>query len=120
MEKAKVYAQGRYQGGKYISEYDTIKLMYSKNKARLKSAISAIIHAGENMRKEDKHSLSHCFNAKISASEACLNATLDAIQMHGGYGYMRDYGIEKRFRDAVALSHLPLDCSRTALLCEVE
>lgn len=117
IEKAFAYAKDRYQGGKFIIEYDAIKLMYSKNMAGLKSARAAILQAAENVKKEDKRSLSQCFSAKINASEACVNAALDAIQMHGGYGYMRDYGIEKRFRDAAALSSLPLDCSRTALLC---
>ncbi len=120
IEKAFAYARDRYQGGKFIIEYDAIKLMYSKNKAGIQSARAAILQAAENVKKEDKHSLSQCFSAKISASEACVNATLDAIQMHGGYGYMRDYGIEKRFRDVTALSLLPLDCSRTALLCGLE
>ncbi len=45
-----------------------------------------------------------------------MNALLDAIQIHGGYGYMRDYGIEKRFRDAVTLSLLPFDNTRLALM----
>lgn len=120
VEKAFAYAKDRYQGGKFIIEYDAIKLMYFKNKAGIQSARAAIIRAGENMRKENKHSLSRCFSAKISASEACVQAVLDAIQMHGGYGYMRDYGVEKRFRDVTSLSLLPLDCSRTALLCGVE
>lgn len=120
VEKAFAYAKDRYQGGKFIIEYDAIKLMVFKNKAGIQSARAAIIGAAENMKKEDKRSLSQCFSAKINASEACVQATLDAIQMHGGYGYMRDYGVEKRFRDAIALSHLPLDSNRTAMLCGVE
>ena len=39
------------------------------------------------------------------------------MQCLGGYGYMRDYGLEKRLRDVVALGLLPCDPTRLALLC---
>lgn len=57
-----------------------------------------------------------CFRAKAAASAAAVNAGLDAIQVLGGYGYMRDYGVEKRFRDAATLSVLPLDGTRLLLI----
>jgi alkylation response protein AidB-like acyl-CoA dehydrogenase len=38
--------------------------------------------------------------AKLFASETAMRATRMAIQIHGGYGYMRDYGVERLFRDA--------------------
>jgi alkylation response protein AidB-like acyl-CoA dehydrogenase len=38
--------------------------------------------------------------AKLFASEAAMRVTTDAIQIHGGYGYMREYPVERLFRDA--------------------
>jgi butyryl-CoA dehydrogenase len=109
------YAQERYQGGKIIREYDAIRLMYEKNSASVNSAISSIIKISEHESLTAPDFLRSAIETKIYSSEISVNATLDAIQMLGGYGYMRDYGIEKRFRDAVALSHLPLDSARLAL-----
>ena len=38
--------------------------------------------------------------AKLFASETAMRVTTDAIQVHGGYGYMKDYPVERFFRDA--------------------
>jgi alkylation response protein AidB-like acyl-CoA dehydrogenase len=40
--------------------------------------------------------------AKLYVSEACVQSCLDAIQIHGGYGYMTDYQIERELRDAIS------------------
>jgi alkylation response protein AidB-like acyl-CoA dehydrogenase len=40
--------------------------------------------------------------AKLYVSEACVESCLDAIQIHGGYGYMTDYQIERELRDAIS------------------
>lgn len=117
LERAFAYACDRYQGGRQINEHDAIKLMYAKNSAALEAATAGIARAARAIRPGDPQRLAECLYAKIAAGDAAVNATLDAIQMHGGYGYMRDYGVEKRFRDATALSMLPLDGARTALVC---
>jgi alkylation response protein AidB-like acyl-CoA dehydrogenase len=44
--------------------------------------------------------------AKIFCTNATLEITLDAVQIHGGYGYMQDYGVEKLMRDAKMLQLL--------------
>ena len=41
--------------------------------------------------------------AKLFASETAMQVTRDAIQIHGGYGYVRDYDVERYFRDAKIL-----------------
>ncbi len=41
--------------------------------------------------------------AKLFASEAAMKITTDAIQIHGGYGYVKDYDVERYFRDAKIL-----------------
>lgn len=41
--------------------------------------------------------------AKLYASEAAMRASLEAVQIHGGYGYMRDYPVERYMRDAKLL-----------------
>jgi alkylation response protein AidB-like acyl-CoA dehydrogenase len=41
--------------------------------------------------------------AKLFASETAMEVTSDAIQVHGGYGYVKDYDVERYFRDAKIL-----------------
>ena len=38
--------------------------------------------------------------AKLNASEVAMKASTECVQIHGGYGYMRDYGVERLMRDA--------------------
>ncbi len=116
LKKAWEYTEQRYQGGWMIENYDAIKLMYSKNKALIESSKTAILSVADNFETSSSKSMQEFIRVKISATENAVKALLDAIQMHGGYGYMRDYGIEKRFRDAVTLSLLPVDNTRLSLM----
>ncbi len=54
--------------------------------------------------------------SKLFASDVAMKVTVDALQIFGGYGYMRDYGVEKAMRDAAVLSLLPLSNARAELL----
>lgn len=109
------YAKNRYQAGKIIKEHNAIQLMYEENMSRIIHARDAILSASARFDINLPESLKNAVRTKIACGRIFVNATLDAIQMLGGYGYMRDYGIEKRFRDCVALSLLPADNTRMSL-----
>jgi acyl-CoA dehydrogenase len=113
---AREYARERYQGGSMIDEHDTIKLLTELNRSSLLAASDAVNACAAKFDPAKVKSMAKCFQVKAAASKATVNAALDAIQIHGGYGYMRDYGVEKRFRDAATLSVLPLDSTRLLLL----
>jgi alkylation response protein AidB-like acyl-CoA dehydrogenase len=119
MERAWSYAGERYQGGRMIEQYDAIRLMYAKNRACVESAVTRLLEDAQSFQGDDEDSWVLPLRSKASASEAAVNAVLDSVQMLGGYGYMRDYGIEKRLRDTVALSLLPLDSTRSCLLSQI-
>ncbi len=116
LDIAREYARERYQGGGLIEGHDAIKLMIEGNRAALAAACAALLGSSEPFAPGNAESMAACFRAKAAASAAAVNAGLDAIQVHGGYGYMRDYGVEKRFRDAATLSVLPLDGTRLLLI----
>jgi len=116
LSQAWEYALERYQGGTFISNYDAIRLLYEKNLSRIKTHERALFALAENLTPGSEGVYKEIIQTKIAVNESSVNATMDAIQMLGGYGYMRDYGIEKRFRDAVALSLLPLDSTRLSML----
>ncbi len=111
------YAGQRYQGGSTIDKHDAVALLYSRNTALVDASQRAIAGAAGECSQVSRSASIRALRTKSWTTEAARNALSDAIQMHGGYGYMRDYGIEKRFRDAVTLSLLPLDNTRLTLFC---
>jgi alkylation response protein AidB-like acyl-CoA dehydrogenase len=110
------YAGQRYQGGGMIERYDAVAAMYGKNVAALETSRRAILHAAESWSDDDPNTWRDCLRIKLQVTDATRAAASDAIQIHGGYGYMRDYKVEKRFRDIVTLSLIPLDNTRLALM----
>ncbi len=115
LEIAWNYANERYQAGSIISKHDAIRLMYEKGISSILSHKRLLFTIAKDFDFKNTESMLEALRTKVNATPAALQATLDAIQMLGGYGYMRDYGIEKRFRDAVALSLLPVDNERIHL-----
>ena len=98
LEDAHRYARERYQAGDYIINHQQIRLMLAGMVVGIETGDAAIRQAaiaGDG----DLH-LPACRAAKVLACDAAMSATLDGVQVHGGYGYMRDYGMEVLLRDA--------------------
>lgn len=90
------YARERYQGGAIIIEHSLVQGMLGKSLAEIRAAES-IVSAGLSLGGDD------ALLAKVVATRNGEQVCLDAMQVFGGNGYMRDYGIEKRLRDAKML-----------------
>jgi alkylation response protein AidB-like acyl-CoA dehydrogenase len=113
---ARAYARDRYQGGVTIDKHEAVALMLASNEAALAAAHDALRAAADRFAPDAPASWRGALRAKIATAPVATAAALDAVQCLGGYGYMRDYGLEKRLRDAVTLGLLPLDATRLALL----
>ena len=100
-ETALRYAAERYQGGKMIIEHDAVAEMLANMEVRLHAARSSLWQACAASRPAREELAA----AKVFASEAGVDACLDAVQVLGGYGYMHEYGQEKRLRDAQMTCH---------------
>jgi alkylation response protein AidB-like acyl-CoA dehydrogenase len=85
------YAMERYQGGKIICDHDTIKMMLADMALALESANS--------MNNSNTDAFLCSAYAVMVAEKICL----DSIQIHGGYGYMKDYKVERILRDVKTL-----------------
>jgi alkylation response protein AidB-like acyl-CoA dehydrogenase len=99
---AREYAKQRIQFGKPISELQAIQFMLA-DMAMLIEAARHLTYRAVALIDEGKpdtmiSAMSNCF-----ATDAAMKVTNDAIQILGGYGYMRDYPLERRFRDAKLL-----------------
>jgi alkylation response protein AidB-like acyl-CoA dehydrogenase len=97
-EAAKAYAKDRYQGGTMIINYDQIRLMLS-NLAVVAESGKALVKSMA-LAADDQRPWPISDAGLIFLTEQASRATTDGVQILGGYGYMEDYGQEKRMRDA--------------------
>lgn len=94
------YVNERRQGGRRIVEYQANQFMIADHAAELAVSmvwldhVAALVDAGE-----DDFGLQASI-AKLRASDLAMRLTTDAVQMHGGYGYCRDFRVERLMRDA--------------------
>ncbi|MCK4422646.1 MAG: acyl-CoA dehydrogenase family protein [Candidatus Omnitrophica bacterium] len=94
------YAREREQFGKPISSFQGIQFMLA-DMATQTEAARALIYATARMVDNGKAKIAkESAMAKLFASDVAMKVTTDAVQIFGGYGYMRDYPIEKFMRDA--------------------
>ena len=66
---------------------------------RLEAARLMVYRAANAIDHEDPHLVSHCAMAKKFATDECFDIADQALQLHGGYGYLMDYPIERYLRD---------------------
>jgi alkylation response protein AidB-like acyl-CoA dehydrogenase len=98
-EAALAYAKERTQFGKKLVEHATIGNYLADMHTRINAARLLILHAAR-MRTEGIPCLSEASQAKLYASELAEWVCSKAIQIHGGYGYLHDYPVERHYRDA--------------------
>jgi hypothetical protein len=99
LESALAYAKSRVQFGKPLIEHAPIGNMLADMHTRLNAARLLVLHAAR-MRAGGLPCLSEASQAKLFASEAAEWICSKAIQVHGGYGYVEDYPVERHYRDA--------------------
>jgi len=98
-DKALQYAKERQAFGSSISKFQAIQFKLADMAMQIELARNMVYKAAwlkDNGRKFTKEAAM----AKLYASEIAMAATHQAIQIHGGYGYMREYQVERFFRDA--------------------
>lgn len=101
-EKALSYAKERKQFGRSISSFQAIQFKLADMAMKIELARNMVYKAawlkdqGRNFSKEASM-------AKLYASEICMEVTNQAVQIHGGYGYMKEYQVERLMRDAKLL-----------------
>lgn len=98
-EAALGYSRERIQFGKPINEHQSIANLLADMQVQINAARLLILHAAR-LRSAGKPCLSEASQAKLFASEMAERVCSMAIQVHGGYGYLEDYPVEKYYRDA--------------------
>ena len=99
LELAVRYSKDRTAFGKPISDFQAIQWMLADAKTELDAASLLTYRAAWLADQGRKHS-EEAAMAKLFASEASTRACNSALQVHGGYGYVREYDVERHLRDA--------------------
>jgi len=99
LEESLRYAKERRQFGQPIVSFQAIQLMFADMATELDAARLLVYHAAF-LKEEGLRYTKEASIAKLFASEAAMRATTKAIQIHGGYGYTKEFPVERYFRDA--------------------
>ncbi len=99
LEDARAYARERRAFGKPIADYQAIAFMLADMATEIDAA-RLLVHRAAALADAGQPFHRQASMAKLFASEAAMRATSRAIQIHGGYGYTRDFPVERYFRDA--------------------
>ena len=99
LDKAVNYAKERHAFGKSISEFQAIQFSLADAKTELDAA-ALLIHRAAWMADRGQPHSKDAAMAKLFASEAATRACNTAVQVHGGYGYVREFDVERHLRDA--------------------
>lgn len=97
-EAARDYARERTAFGKPIVEHQALAFRLADMATQIEAARQLVFHAA-GLREAGLPCLSEASMAKLFASEMAERVCSDAIQIHGGYGYMSDYPVERIYRD---------------------
>jgi butyryl-CoA dehydrogenase len=100
LELSVKYAKERHQFGKAISSFQGIQWMLADMATEIEAARGLVYAAARMVDAGIKDVAKESAMAKMFASDVAMKVTVDALQIFGGYGYMKDYPIEKYVRDA--------------------
>ncbi len=92
------YAKQRKQFGKPIAEFQAIQWKLADMESEIQAARALTFQAAFLDDRGAKHTLESC-TAKLFSSEMACRVTSEAVQVHGGYGFVKDYPAEKFYRD---------------------
>ncbi len=93
------YAQKRQTFGKTISQHQAIQIKLADMATKIEAARLLTYEAARKRDAGQRVDL-EAGMAKLFASEICGEITLEAMRIHGGYGYIKEYPVERYYRDA--------------------
>ena len=99
LDTAAAYAVGREQFGRAIADFQGLQFLLADMAAAVESARATYLHAAR-LRDAGQPFSRQASIAKLVATDAAMRVTTDAVQVLGGYGYTRDYPVERFMREA--------------------
>jgi alkylation response protein AidB-like acyl-CoA dehydrogenase len=99
LETATSYLQTRHQFGKPLSEFQALQFRLADMATELEAARLMVRNAADALDRKDPQATKLCAMAKRFATDGGFEVANQALQLHGGYGYLRDYPLERIVRD---------------------
>jgi butyryl-CoA dehydrogenase len=99
LDESIAYSKQREQFGKPIAKFQAIQWMIADIATRIEAARFLVYNAAYIKDKGERFSKEAAM-AKLFASETAMDTVIKAVQIHGGYGYTKEYTVERLFRDA--------------------
>ncbi len=93
------YAKERHQFGQPISNFQAISFKLADMATEIEAS-ELLLHKAAYLKNNHKPMTTISAMSKMFASEACVRIANEAVQIHGGYGYTKDFPVEKFYRDA--------------------
>lgn len=93
------YMLERKQFNQKLADFEALQFRFADMLTELDAARLMVHRAATSLEQKSVESAVHCAMAKRFATDLCFNICDQALQLHGGYGYIREYGIERYFRD---------------------
>ena len=100
LDESVKYANQRHQFGKPISSFQGVQFMLADMAIQVEAARAIVYRAAQIIDAGEKNISKISAICKTFASDIAMKVTTDAVQIFGGYGYMREYPVEKLMRDA--------------------
>ena len=98
-EAALKYSKERHQFGKAISQFQAIAFKLADMATEIEAS-ELLLHKAAFLKNKDRNMTTLGAMSKMYASEVCVKVANEAVQIHGGYGYTKDYPVEKFYRDS--------------------
>jgi butyryl-CoA dehydrogenase len=99
LEASLAYARDRQQFGRAISDFQAVQWMLADMATQVDAA-RLLAYRAAFLKNQGLPYLKEAAMAKLFAAETAMSVTTKAVQIHGGYGYIKDYPVERYFRDA--------------------
>lgn len=99
LDAAKEYMKTRKQFGKPISDFQYLQFKMAEMATDLQVSRIIVRQAAQSIDQKSPNKTIYASMAKLTATEKCFDIVSGSLQMHGGYGYLKEYPIERYFRD---------------------
>ncbi|MCR5155280.1 MAG: acyl-CoA dehydrogenase [Butyrivibrio sp.] len=99
LDRTVEYVKERKQFGRAIGQFQNTQFQLANMATKCEAAKLLVYAAADAKKKADRYSV-EAAKAKLFAAEVAMDVTTKAVQLHGGYGYIREYEVERMMRDA--------------------
>ena len=100
LDEAVRYTQDRKQFGQSVSRFQMVRGMIADMAVKVEASRSLLYRAVEAIEEDPSRGRALASMAKLLCSDSAMQVATDAVQLHGGYGYLEDYPVERMMRDA--------------------